>query len=119
MATTIRQRVTVKPGGLIEIRSPELREGESADVIVRVESAKTNAQKSLGGLERFAAMVNSGDKHSSDNTKIDEDLAREYSGQNDRLIAFRKLRTSLNLDGASAQRWIQDVTAERAGTPRQ
>lgn len=35
----IRQRVTVQPGGVIELRSPELPPGSQADVIVLLETS--------------------------------------------------------------------------------
>jgi hypothetical protein len=37
MVAAIRQQVTVQPGGVIEIRSAELRPGARAEVIVLVE----------------------------------------------------------------------------------
>jgi len=46
----IRQRVTVQPGGVIEIRSPELTPGASAEVIVLVgEDAPAGANGAAGG----------------------------------------------------------------------
>jgi hypothetical protein len=45
VVAAIKERVTVQPGGVIEIRSPELTPGTSAEVIVLVEaSAPTGAQ---------------------------------------------------------------------------
>lgn len=38
MVRAIRQSVIVKPGGLVELRSDELRPGATAEVIVLVES---------------------------------------------------------------------------------
>ena len=38
MKTELRRSVTIKPGGLIELRDPELPEGETAEVVVRVGS---------------------------------------------------------------------------------
>jgi hypothetical protein len=43
MVTAIRETVTVKAGGVIEVRSPALREGDRADVIVLVEQAPAAA----------------------------------------------------------------------------
>ena len=37
MVAAIKQHVTIQPGGVIEIRSPELTPGTSAEVIVLVE----------------------------------------------------------------------------------
>ena len=39
MVPAIRQQVTVQPGGVIEIRSPELTPGSSAEVIVLLDAA--------------------------------------------------------------------------------
>jgi hypothetical protein len=39
VVAAIKQQVTVQPGGVIEIRSPELTPGASAEVIVLVDSA--------------------------------------------------------------------------------
>ena len=39
MVAAVRQRVTVQPGGVVEVRSPELTPGASAEVIVLVERA--------------------------------------------------------------------------------
>jgi hypothetical protein len=38
MVAAIKQQVTVQPGGVIEIRSPELTPGSSAEVIVLLSS---------------------------------------------------------------------------------
>ena len=37
MVAAIRQQVTVQPGGVVEVRSPELTPGARAEVIVLVE----------------------------------------------------------------------------------
>jgi len=50
METALRQRALVKPGGVIEIRSPELPEGAVAEVIVILETA---GRDSLGWPEGF------------------------------------------------------------------
>ena len=41
MTSALRQKVKVQPGGLIEIRSPELIAGSQADVIVLVDSDRS------------------------------------------------------------------------------
>jgi hypothetical protein len=46
MITALRQKVIVKPGGQIEIRSPELEPGAIADVIVLIENKTTQAERS-------------------------------------------------------------------------
>jgi hypothetical protein len=92
MVTAFKQTVTVKPGGRIEFSSPELRAGTKAEVIVLLGRQKQQGRiaqsrpaltvverrKARRRLERFAGAVNSGDPQSSDNDKIDADLAREY-----------------------------------------
>jgi len=66
MVAAIRQTVTVKEEGRVEIRSPELRTGAVAEVIVLVPSVPANAvsgrlaaleslQQSLG-LDRQSAL---------------------------------------------------------------
>jgi hypothetical protein len=45
MMQAIRQRVRVKTGGVIEVRSPELRPGDEADVIVVVENGAGPARR--------------------------------------------------------------------------
>ena len=47
MQSALRQRVTVKHGGLIEFRSPELSEGTTAEVIVIVDSSNDAAPPRL------------------------------------------------------------------------
>jgi hypothetical protein len=82
MSSTIRQTVTVQPGGLVEIRSPELREGDQAEVTVVV-NRPTNGEpqgSSPGGWRRYAGAVNRNDAHGGDNQQIDADLADEYDG---------------------------------------
>ena len=41
MVNAVRQRVTVGPGGIVEIQSPELPVGAEAEVIVLVEQPAT------------------------------------------------------------------------------
>jgi hypothetical protein len=52
MKTELRRSVTIKPGGLIELRDPELPEGETAEVVVRVGSP---AERVREARELFAA----------------------------------------------------------------
>ncbi len=58
MKTALRQQAVVKPGGVIEIRSPELPEGAMAEVIVILETPSTQP---LGWpatfFERFAGSL--------------------------------------------------------------
>lgn len=50
MLNGLRRKVTVKPGGLIEFRSPELPDGAVADVIVILESPAEQPKSSLVSL---------------------------------------------------------------------
>ena len=43
MSKAVRQRVRVQEGGRIELRSPELRAGDEAEVIVLVDEVRGNA----------------------------------------------------------------------------
>ncbi len=83
MSSTIRQTVTVQPGGLVEIRSPELREGDQAEVTVVVARPPNGeAQGSPpGGWRRYAGTVNRNDTHAGDNQRVDADLTDEYGGE--------------------------------------
>ena len=83
MVAAIRQHVTVKEGGVIEVRSPDLRPGEEAEVIVLVGmraqlGGNQPKSRARGGWRRYAGAIHSGDPHSADNDRIDADLAREY-----------------------------------------
>lgn len=58
METALRQKAVVKPGGIIEIRSPELPEGAMAEVIVILETSGTKPLGwPTGFFERFAGSL--------------------------------------------------------------
>ena len=58
METVLRQKAVVKPGGVIEIRSPELPAGAIAEVIVIWETPGTGSLGwPEGFLERFAGSL--------------------------------------------------------------
>ncbi len=81
MVVTIKQRVTVQPGGIVEVQSPELTPGAHAEVIVLVEQpgeAPTDPLRAPADWRRFSGIIDSGDPRSSDNDRIDADLAGEY-----------------------------------------
>jgi hypothetical protein len=82
MSSTIRQVVTVRPGGVVEIRSHELREGEQAEVTVIVKRPPNGEaqQSSPGGWRRYAGAVNRKDARAGDNQRVDADLAEEHGG---------------------------------------
>jgi hypothetical protein len=44
MVRMIKEQVTVQPGGVIQIRRPELRAGDSAEIIVLVLDSEVSAQ---------------------------------------------------------------------------
>jgi hypothetical protein len=46
MLNGIRQTVTVQPGGIIEVRSPDLPPGETVEVIVLLEAKPTHQKLS-------------------------------------------------------------------------
>jgi hypothetical protein len=57
MVAAIRQTVTVGPGGHVEIRSPELEEGQRADVIVLVGDRSSSASR-LAALDQLQQSLN-------------------------------------------------------------
>jgi hypothetical protein len=81
MSAAIKQIVTVRAGGVVEVRSPELREGDQAQVtVVVVEPADTHGVAAgAGGWRRYAGAINSTDATAGDNQRIDTDLALEHS----------------------------------------
>jgi hypothetical protein len=52
MVRMIKEQVTIQPGGVIQIRRPELRAGDSAEIIVLVEdnSPPTRSTPTLASL---------------------------------------------------------------------
>jgi hypothetical protein len=91
MVAAIRQQVTVQPGGVIEIRSPELEPGVRAEVIVLIgarpapaagapdaAASPPPADPNGGDWRGFAGSLRSGTPGASDNDRIDADLAREH-----------------------------------------
>jgi hypothetical protein len=83
MSAAIKQIVTVRPGGLVEVRSPELREGDRAEVTVVVMQPAGGEPVAAGpgGWRRYAGAANSKDARAGDNQRIDADLATEYGGR--------------------------------------
>ena len=73
MSRAIHTTVIVKEGGLLELRLPELRAGDSASVTVRVEEGSAK----VPDWRQFAGVIDSGNPNSADNDGIDEDLADE------------------------------------------
>lgn len=79
MVAAIRQQVTVQPGGVIEIRSPELEPGSRAEVIVLIGSDPGPGSHGSADWRRHAGALRSGRSDLSDNEHIDADLAREHA----------------------------------------
>jgi len=81
--TAIRQEVTVQANGLIEVRSPELHEGDIAEVTVRVKAVPAKSEDGNKPSWRdFIGAFGSGGG-SSDNESIDRDLADSYGDNHD------------------------------------
>ena len=53
MVTTIRQNVTIQAGGRVLFESPELHEGELAEVVVTVQRPAQDIQERLDALHRW------------------------------------------------------------------
>jgi hypothetical protein len=70
MLTAIRQRTVVKPGGVVSVACPELREGATAEVLVLVEAPRP-ARRSL------AALIGAGKGGFSSTHEVDEFLRRD------------------------------------------
>lgn len=87
MVAAIKQRVTVQPGGIVQVRSPELTPGSRAEVIVLVEQPEATPPvdpgRPVADWRRFAGAIDSGDPRSSDNDRIDVDLAGESRSARD------------------------------------
>ncbi|HEX4125109.1 MAG TPA: hypothetical protein VHY37_10325 [Tepidisphaeraceae bacterium] len=82
MSLAIKQTVTVQPGGVVEVRSPELYEGDRAEVTGVVDrSAAATIGSSSGSWRRYAGAVRSDRENAGDSEQIDADLASEYGSQ--------------------------------------
>jgi hypothetical protein len=51
MLTAYKQKVTVKSGGWVSLRSNKLKPGTQAEMIVLVEAAESSAQKFMTGAD--------------------------------------------------------------------
>jgi hypothetical protein len=80
MPLAIRQVVTVQAAGVLEVRSPDLRPGDQAEVTVVVTPKSQDASQSSSRRDwrDLAGAINSSDPHGADNERIDADLANEY-----------------------------------------
>lgn len=59
MVTTVRQRVRVEAGGRVAVQSPELSEGEQAEVIVMVDRPNpTDPGENLKALQQLRQNLN-------------------------------------------------------------
>lgn len=70
MKTEVRQTVTVKRGGVIEIRVPGLAEGDTAEVIVRVDASVDRVREARELFEASQALPGA-------RTVIEEEIAAE------------------------------------------
>lgn len=58
MISEVKTTATVQPGGLIEVRSDNLTEGATVEVIVRIATPDSEPQKAQKtGLSRFIGMT--------------------------------------------------------------
>ena len=77
-SASFQQIVTVQPGGVVEVCSPELHEGDQAQVtVVVLPPAGGERATGAGRWRRFAGAVNCEDARAGDNQRIDADLAVE------------------------------------------
>ncbi len=51
MITAFKQKITIKSGGLVSLRSRKLKAGTRAEVIVLVEPTENPAEKSMTGAD--------------------------------------------------------------------
>ena len=59
MMTAVRQRVTVQPGGRVEVQSAQLPAGAEAEVIILVDgSAQATARSQLEALKKLQDSLN-------------------------------------------------------------
>ena len=78
MTNALRHKVVVKPGGLIEIRAPELAPGTLAEVIVLVESPEAQrARESV--IRELAALLKVTQALPDAQRLTDEDIAAEIA----------------------------------------
>ena len=79
MANAIRQTVRVKPGGLIEIRSPELTPGTLAEVIVLLESSEV-ASARAARIRELAALFKATQSLPQAQAISEDEIAAEIAG---------------------------------------
>jgi len=77
MTQTMRQIVRVKPGGVIEIRSPELEPGAMAEVIVITESM--GPQAGADQAQEFAALFEETQALPPARAVTDDEIAAEIA----------------------------------------
>jgi hypothetical protein len=76
----IKQVVTVRTDGIVEVRSPQLHEGDRAEVTVVVVQPASEGKRANGDTakwRRFAGAVKGASVRGGDNAGIDADLASE------------------------------------------
>jgi hypothetical protein len=77
MLIAFRQTVQVQPGGLIEMRAPELQPGDTAEVIVLVEKAPTEDRAELA--RRLETLFKETQALPEAQTITDEEIATEIA----------------------------------------
>ena len=96
MVAAIRQHVTVQAGGVVQVSSPELTPGASAEVIILITAqpdgrppypaaalSEPSAPRAGNWRRHAGALRGGGDPRASNNERIDRDLASEYGSGGD------------------------------------
>ena len=83
MSPPIKQTVTVRQGGVVEVHSPDLHEGDRAEVtIVVVPTEITGSTRAAnGGWRKYAGTVKGGNPEAGSSSQIDADLAVEHQNE--------------------------------------
>jgi hypothetical protein len=80
MVPAIRQTVRVQTEGVLEVRAPELRSGQEAEVTIVIQEAASDTGEGKGDWRRFAGSIKGQDSRVGDNDAIDRDLAEDHLG---------------------------------------
>lgn len=78
MITAYRKKVKIKPGGQIEIRSPEFEPGTIAEVIVLIEKTPTESDR-LKTVSELAALFKTTQALPQVQTITDDDILAEIT----------------------------------------
>jgi len=122
MVAAVRQRVTVQPGGRVELTSPELPAGAEAEVIVLVGDDVPESAEA-GRRVEGSTDDGPGEEPTRWTPATDEQLAaleREVAAElrpptvEERLAALDALQRSMGMTPEQAEAWIAETRAERA-----